>query len=172
MANNLSQFEKDDTKAIVLRLINNLSMNIQNQKILQILIQPLIEIYLDKKHSKVIKLATIQCLTNLSTLNEYHYYFVEDTSQLLDRFDEEQDSSLKKGNLSVLVNLSSNNKYCHNFIHLPLPDCHNFITSEDYPDSTVQKKYFSFVNNILRNVERNLMEHCEEGTIGYCLLNN
>lgn len=43
---------------------------------------------------------------------------------------------------------------------------------EDYADKIIQKKYISFINNILRNVKLHSMEFCEEGTIGYCLYNN
>lgn len=74
--------------------------------------------FLKSKTTKVVQLATLQCLTNLSTLNEYHFHFVQETPTLLDRFGIEKDLNLKKSLLSILVNLSSNNTFCINFINL------------------------------------------------------
>ncbi|XP_059510553.1 armadillo repeat-containing protein 10 isoform X3 [Stegostoma tigrinum] len=98
-----------------LNVLNNLSMNIANQKELKIWIPQILEILRTTTLNSELQVASLRVLTNFSITNNYHYMMTNYIPHFL-KLLVEGTEKIKVQILKVLINLSANPDICHDLL--------------------------------------------------------
>ncbi|XP_048410196.1 armadillo repeat-containing protein 10 isoform X2 [Stegostoma tigrinum] len=133
-----------------LNVLNNLSMNIANQKELKIWIPQILEILRTTTLNSELQVASLRVLTNFSITNNYHYMMTNYIPHFL-KLLVEGTEKIKVQILKVLINLSANPDICHDLLSAQAP-----LSLLLLFDSCVNKEVLLRLLILVANLKENL----------------
>ncbi|XP_048466387.1 armadillo repeat-containing protein 10 isoform X2 [Rhincodon typus] len=133
-----------------LNVLNNLSMNIANQKELKIWIPQILEILRTTALNSELQVASLRVLTNFSVTNNYHYMMTNYIPHFL-KLLVEGTEKIKVQILKLLINLSANPDICHDLLSAQAPLSFLLLF-----DSCVSKEVLLRLLILVANLKENL----------------
>ncbi|XP_020840179.1 armadillo repeat-containing protein 10 isoform X1 [Phascolarctos cinereus] len=107
-------------KEKALNALNNLSMNIQNQKEIKVYISQICEETISSALNSDVQLAGLRLLTNMTVTNDYHHLLASSASDFFDLLSVGNENT-KIQTLKVLLNLSANPSMTKELLSVQVP---------------------------------------------------
>ncbi|GCC28603.1 hypothetical protein chiPu_0007034 [Chiloscyllium punctatum] len=142
--------EVTSVRVKALNVMNNLSMNVANQKELKIWIPRILDSLRTTVVNSELQVASLRVLTNFSVTNNYHYMMTNYIPHFL-KLLVEGTEKIKVQILKVLINLSTNPDLCHDLLSAQVP-----LSFLVLFDSCVNKEVLLRLLILVANLKENL----------------